>query len=144
MAFIQHNFTQITQDITSLILLYAQKVQADVDPVMRQKGGDLRTYAVEGSPVDTGAFRAAWQGPTKLGHAHYEVRNETDYGPIIELGGYRGVGPKTSEQGGETLPGGIPIGPGIYPTQRPAAPMRRAVSRVYVEVAQELVKVLKQ
>ena len=111
MAFIEHNMGKVSLDLSALLRLYAQKVQADVDEVLQKKAEDLRGYAEEGSPrsnEDHAHFQDAWEGPNKLGHAHYEVRNDTDYGPIIEFGGYRSAGPKTAEQGGETLPVGHP------------------------------------
>lgn len=104
----------------------------DVDMIMFQQASLLRDDIVRGWPVAAiggGASRAGWQGPIKIDTGAYRVTNNYVYGPTIEYGGYPGVGPKTAEFGGASLPEGYDINPGIYPTQRPQAPVRRALSK---------------
>jgi hypothetical protein len=60
------------------------------------------------------------------------------YASIIEYGGYRGVGPKTSQRSPELLPGGLAINGGIYPTQVPSAPLRRAMSKGAIKMHEEV------
>jgi hypothetical protein len=92
---------------------------------------EVLAFTIRGWPVDEGISRAAWFGPVKVGAAAYQIGNPIHYARIIEYGGYRGVGPKTAAFGGTALPGGLTINAGIYPTQRPEAPLRRALAAAY-------------
>lgn len=121
-----------------LVAEFATKTKRDLDEVTREQAGELRDDIIKGWPVDTYASRNGWQGPTKIGHAHYQLRNDYPYAVTIEYGGYPGVGPKTSRVGSFVLPGGIEVNGGIYPTQRPAAPVRQAVSKRKVELQEAL------
>lgn len=105
-----------------------------LDAIMREQTTQLRNDIVMGWPVRTGASRAAWQGPIKVSEAHYRVQNPIDYAPVIEYGGYRGVGPKTERQPAQILQGDVEINSGIFPTQRPHAPVRRALSKRQMEL----------
>ena len=135
---IQHNFDQAIGRLTRDIEAYARKVNADLDREFLRQATLLRNDIVIGWPVDTGVSRAAWQGPIKEGFAQYSLRNNVVYSPVIEYGGYRGVGAKTAELGAQFLPGGIQINGGIYPTQRPAAPVRQALSKRILEIERAL------
>ena len=81
-------------------------------------------------PVDTGFSRSSITTPHKVGKGVWRFEVTANYARVIEYGGYRGVGPKTHQVGAHSLPGGIEINEGIYVTQRPTAPMRRAQSEV--------------
>lgn len=122
----------------ALIRSYAAQVEQSVDEVTREQTSKLRDDIIQGWPVDTTASRAAWQGPIKIADGHYELRNEIPYTVVIEYGGYPGVGPKTARQSAQALPGGVEINGGIYPTQRPAAPVRQALSKRSLELTRQL------
>lgn len=115
--------------LAGLLQAYQVQVKGDADEVARQQIGEMRSDIIRGWPIDTTASRGAWQGPTKIGEAHYQLRNDYPYAATIEYGGYPGVGPKTEQLGAQVLPGGIEINGGIYPTQKPAAPVRQAISK---------------
>lgn len=134
----------MARTLSQILADYGERVMAQADAVARAEAGELRDDIVKGSPVDKGTFRAAWQGPTKVGVAHYRVTNNTDYGPTIEYGGYPGVGPKTARVGATVLPGGVEVNSGIYPSQRPAAPVRQGISKRTLPLREALAKVLRQ
>lgn len=133
----------ISDELVRRIRVYGQRVEREIDAVMQAEAGQLRSDIVALTPVDTGRLRAAWQGPTKIGPAHYELRNETPYGVVVERGGYRGVGPKTAQVGSFILPGGIQVNGGIYPTQRPAGFVRQALSMRVVDLNNKIGDVLR-
>jgi len=122
---------------------WGKRVALKMDDVAMQEASEMRSEIIEGWPVDTGASRAAWQGPVKVGHAHYRLSNDYEYAPVIEYGGYPGVGPKTEQVGAHVLPGGIEVNRGIYPSQRPAAPVRRAISKRTLPFQEAVSKVLR-
>ena len=65
------------------------------------------------------------------------------YAGVIEFGGYPGVGPKTERVGGQQLAPGIEINDGIYPKQRPAAPVRRGLAkeqRAYIRGLRQILR----
>jgi len=142
MVAISHNLDQLGEDLGRLLQRYARTVEADIDVVLREHSTVLRNDIVTNWPVDTGASRAGWQGPIRVAYAHYEVVNNFDYAPIIEFGGYPGVGPKTVLITATTLPGGIPVAGGIFPSQVAHAPVRRAISAANVNVRLALSRVL--
>ena len=129
--------------LTQLVQQYGNRRRQQADEVARVEAGFFRDEIVKGWPVDTGASRAAWQGPTKVGHAHYRLSNLMDYAWVIEYGGYPGIGPKTERVGAHVLPGGIQVGGGIFPKQRPAAPLRRAISKRTVPLREAMAKVMR-
>ena len=142
MVAIIHNFDEIGRDLGRLVKRYADRVERDLNREMFRYANILRNYIIELTPVDTGLLRSAWQGPIRIGFAHYELRNNIIYGPVVEFGGYKGVGPKTAEIGAILLPAGIAVNAGIYPIQRPHAMVRRGLSRVAVQLRDDLAKVL--
>lgn len=129
--------------LSQLVKRYGDDCRAEADEVTRVEAGHLRDEIIKGWPVDTGASRAAWQGPTKVGHAHYRLRNDIDYAATIEYGGYPGVGPKTERIGAHVLPGGVEVGGGIFPKQKPAAPVRRAISKRTLPLKDALIRIVK-
>lgn len=139
---IENNLEQIGRQLGNLIRQEASRVETEIDTEIQRQATLLRNDIVVGWPVDTGVSRAGWQGPFRRGYAHYEVVNNFVYAPVIEFGGYPGVGPKTANLGSELLPGGIQINGGIYPTQRPAAPVRRALSKRQLELTQALKQII--
>lgn len=129
--------------LAQLVRSYGEKVISQIDSIARAEAGELRDEIVKGWPVDTGASRAGWQGPAKVAEGVYRLRNDYDYAPTIEYGGYPGVGPKTEVVGSHVLPGGIAVNSGIYPSQRPAAPVRQAISKRTLPLHDALAKALK-
>lgn len=131
--------------LSQLVQQYGRRVVDQADEVASSETGQLRDEIVKGWPVgpNSGASRAGWQGPTKIGHAHYRLRNGYDYAPTIEYGGYPGVGPKTERVGSHVLPGGIEVNSGIYPSQRPAAPVRRGISKRTVPFREAVLKIMR-
>ena len=128
----------VSRNLSTLLIRESQRVNRDLDRVVFANASRLRSFIIELSPVDMRNFRAAWQGPFKIADVFYELRNFREYGPVIELGGYRGVGPKTARREPEVLPGGVAINGGIFPTQRPHAPVRRGISMVITELMTSL------
>lgn len=113
----------------SIMQKVSRTARAKADQDMRQESALLKSDIQGGWPVDTGASRAAWSGPLRVAEGHYRLINSMSYAATIEYGGYPVVGPKTAQVGAHTLPGGISVGGGIYPTQKPVAPVRQAMSR---------------
>lgn len=131
------------KSLSQFIKAFGSKLAEAMDELARDQAGKLRDDIVVGWPVEKGASRAGWEGPTQVAFAHYRVSNNYVYSPVIEYGGYPGVGPKTEEVSAHELPGGIDVNQGIYPTQRPAAPVRRAISKRTLELEREMNKVIK-
>ena len=123
------DFTFDTKDYASRIMTYARRLNRDLEQVQEGFAANVLRDTKVGWPVDTGASKAAWQGPTRLFPFAYEIRNPAPYARVIEFGGYPGVGPKTLQVSGTRLPYGIETESGIVPKQRPAWPVRRALSR---------------
>lgn len=128
----------MTKSLNQLVKEYGHRVMTQVDDIIRDEAGEVRDEIINGWPVDSGASRAGWQGPIKVGHGHYQLRNAYPYAATIEYGGYPGVGPKTERVGAQVLPGGIQVRGGIYPTQKPAAPVARALSSRVVALREAL------
>ena len=78
--------------------------------------------------------RASIEAPRRVGQGEWEFRITANYAGVIEYGGYSGVGPKTARQSGEQLDSDVSINPGIYPTQRPSAPLRRGLAKTRREL----------
>ena len=95
---------------------------------------DWQADTVRGWPVDKGFSRASIESPSKVAKGHWEFHITAAYAGVIEYGGYPGVGPKTAEMGPEDLGDGVDINAGIYPTQRPQAPLRRALAKTRREI----------
>lgn len=120
---------RVERRLSALLLQYTVRVERDLDTVIREQSLELLRDIQIGWPVDSGISRAAWEGPIRVDEAHYRLINPIIYAAVIEYGGYPGVGPKTAQEGGTTLPGDVSINAGIYPTQVPSAPTRRALSK---------------
>lgn len=117
---------------------FEDRVESNFDDELRKEAGLIRDDIIKGWPVDSYASRGGWQGPLKI-VGGYELRNDYPYAPTIEYGTYPGVGPKTVEVGSTTLPGGIEVNAGIYPSQRPAAPVRQALSKSRLRFSRDIV-----
>jgi hypothetical protein len=124
-ARLQDYINVLPQDAEKILFRVAARVLADIKA---------------GWPVDTGASRAGWIGPRKIAPLAYQLSNPFTYARVIEYGGYMGSGPKVGPAGGETLPGGVTVNRGLYPRQRPAAPVRRALAKAYGQITLELDK----
>lgn len=115
--------------LRSLLERFSKRARESTDQGAQREAAILLEDIQDGWPVDTGASRAAWSGPFKVAEGHYRLINPMVYAPVIEYGGYPSPGPKTAQVGAQLLPGGISVGSGVYPTQRPVAPVRQAMSR---------------
>jgi hypothetical protein len=123
---------------TQRLSAYAAQVGENAEQAVFEVAADVLADIRIGWPVDSGDSRRAWIGPRKIAPLTYQLSNPYPYARVIEYGGYPGVGPKTSRYGGSSLPGGIAINPGIYPIQRPAAPVRRALAKAYGQIGKRL------
>jgi hypothetical protein len=122
---------------------YVAQFPAEAEKVVFKVATRVLSDIKVGWPVDTGASRAGWVGPRQIAPLTYQLSNPFVYARVIEYGGYPSPGAKTAPAGGETLPGGIVVQSGIFPRQRPAAPVRRALSKNYGVMGAELAKGLR-
>ena len=120
------------------IQAFIRRNEQATDRIVLKVASNVLASIQEGWPVDTGVSRAAWRGPVRIASARYRLSNPVRYAPVIEYGGYPGIGPKTERIGPVTFPGGLRVGSGIYPTQRPHAPVRRALSRHRRDIRNEI------
>ena len=130
-------------DITASLNRFLRLVERDLETVLDRMSLLLLREVQLGWPVDSGVSRAAWT----LGHARQLIReivNTSAYARVIEFGGYPGVGPKTVQRGAEQLPGEISIGAGIFPSQRPSAPLRRALAKIQPELDRQVADVIRR
>ena len=104
------------------------------DKKLGQAATKWQADTVLGWPVDTGFSRASIEPPRRVSKGHWQFSITAAYAGVIEYGGYRGVGPKTAQQSGEQLGDDVTINPGIYPIQRPSAPLRRALVKTKREM----------
>lgn len=114
--------------LADIIQSYYQRVRQAIDADIQAQAGLMRDDIVTDMPVDTGALRASIQGPNKIADGHYQVVVGAPYAWVVEHGGYPGVGPKTVKIGDFILEEGIAVEGGIFPSQKPAAPVRRAIA----------------
>lgn len=117
------------REMERLLQKYAQETKQNVDKVVEDQIKLFKSDTEAGWPTDTFFSIESIGEPEHVAFAHWRFRITAPYAGVIEYGGYPGVGPKTSQQAGTILPGGIAVGGGIYPTQRPSAPVRRALSK---------------
>ena len=124
--------------LARLVVDFGNQFKNSVDQIVFEETGLLRDDVVVGWPVDRGVSRSGWSFPEKVGEAHYKISNPYLYSAVIEYGGYPGVGPKTERVGASVLEGGIQINAGIYPKQRPAAPVRRGLSKRWLSLTRKI------
>lgn len=115
--------------LRSLLERFSKRARTSADQGAQREASILLDDIQSGWPVDTGASRAAWSGPFKVADGHYRLTNPMVYAAVIEYGGYPSPGPKTAQVGPQILPGGIQVGGRVYPTQKPVAPVRQAMSK---------------
>lgn len=137
----------ITMQVDTFSARVAQFVQTHLqtaDRIVFEVASAVKASIQEGWPVDTGVSRAGWDGPRPVAPGHWRLSNPFDYSLTIEYGGYARVGPKTGEVSGFVLPDHIQVATGIFPTQRPAAPARRALSKHRNDMQKKLAVALHQ
>lgn len=117
-----------------LIAEYAREVKDDINTVLGEVMTEWQAETIRGWPVDKGYSRSTISTPRNEGQGVWSFSVTAEYAGVIEYGGYRVVGPKTHQVGAQVLPGGIAVNGGIYPTQRPAAPVRRGMSKVKSQI----------
>lgn len=144
---IEHNIDEVADKLGDLIKRYGDLVERDLDKLVFRHANILLTSIVRDWPVDTGVSRAGWRGPERdrsiPGAISWKVVNFVSYAPVIEYGGYRGIGPKTAREGSEVLASGIQKNQGIYPTQKPSAPVRRNLARRTFEIKKDINRLLR-
>lgn len=123
---------------------FADTVERDLDILAQQSLLLALRRIQQGWPVDSGISRLSWSTPRRRGPRDWEIINTARYAAVIEFGGYPGVGPKTVALGGEQLPGDIRIASGIFPSQRPSAPVRRSQSAAVPEIRRDVEQVLRR
>lgn len=117
-----------TRSFTQAMRRFAERSELGGERVLRMTALSVQTDVTDHWPRDTGQSAGKWQ-VRRLSREEYELRNRAPYAVTIEFGGYPGVGPKTVRLGPQRLAEGIVTNAGIYPKQKPAAPLRRALAR---------------
>lgn len=117
---------------------FVARTTQDAARVVFETAAQVLGDTQEGWPVDTGLSRSSWYGPRKIAPLTYQIGNPISYSPIIEYGGWPGVGPLTHQRPGERLAGGLSINPGIYSRKKPSAPLRRALAKNYGRLTTEI------
>lgn len=141
MTMLTTNLDAVTQRLSAALQRLITVTEHQADQVVAEVATAVLADIVDGWPVDSGVSRAAWWGPRKVGPAQYQLGNPTLYAATIEYGGYPGIGPKTEAGGGENLGHDIVTNRGIYPKQKPAAPVRRALAKHAGEISEKLAAV---
>lgn len=100
-----------------------------VSKATRDQMASTRQVIVATTPVDSGDLRDAWS-PVVQGNddLSWKITNATHYGPTLEYGGYRSVGPRTIQLGGGDLGAGFVAAGGIYSKQAPLGWVRRGLA----------------
>ncbi len=126
---------------------FAQRLQTEGGRVVRDQMTTTRQVIVQTTPVDTGNLQTHW-GPVQERSTGqllvYGVENPVEYGPLLEYGGYRGVGPRTTRLGGGDLGGGFVAGGGIYSTQAPLGFVRKALVGAWPQFQRRLWHMVRQ
>ena len=127
--FISITMTATAARFASRLQGFARRMADDGSKAVQVQAVALRAELVATSPVDTGYLRAHWS-PVTPGSSPlvWKIQNSAPYAPILEYGGYRGIGPKTVGLGGGSLGEGFVAGAGIYSRQAPLGFVRRALA----------------
>lgn len=78
-------------------------------------------------PVDTGALKRSRTRSRRRGKLRWQLDYPLPYAPILEYGGFRGIGPRTIHAGPADLGAGFQAPAGIYSKQAPLGWVRRAL-----------------
>ena len=106
-----------------------QKVREGGSKAVQSQAKSLRQVIVNTTPVDSGDLKASWSQATQAGDAlTWHVSTDVAYAPILEYGGYRTPGPRTTRLGGGDLGAGFTAGAGVYSLQAPLGWVRRALA----------------
>ena len=144
MAIAQGAFVQFELDVARFnrrLTQFLATTTRDAEQVIFETAAQVLGDTQEGWPVaevDGGASRAAWWGPRKVAALAYQIGNPLIYSKVIEYGGYPGPGAKTERFSGTRLAGGFTINPGVFPRQKPQAPLRRALAKNYGELGKAI------
>lgn len=123
---------------------FVARVERDLDNLVQQAMLLMLRRIQQSWPVDTGISRLSWSTPRRRAPRDWELVNNAKYASVIEFGGYPGVGPKTVALGAEQLAGDISVGSGIFPKQRPSAPVRRAQAAAVPELQRGVQQVVRR
>ena len=108
---------------------YRTLVEQQGDAAMRTILTTIGAVMDTTAPVDTGALRANRSPVRRVGRLTYATGYTLPYAPVLEYGGYRGVGPKTVELGGGAIDEEFIAGAGIYSRQAPLGWVRKALAQ---------------
>lgn len=119
-----------TVQFATTLRAYAERVGRSVDDVVRESATRVRAEVVARSPVDTTRLQASWLAPVRAGALAWKIATTVPYAPVLEYGGYPGVGPKTvAVTGSQDLGFGLtPPRSGIYSRQAPHGWVRKALA----------------
>lgn len=108
---------------------YSNRLATRSHQVVRDQMDTVRSAIVATTPVSTGVLRDSWSPVTQGRDAlAWGISTDLIYAPVLEYGGYPGVGPKTVALGGGALGAGFIGDAGIYSTQAPLGWVRRALA----------------
>lgn len=119
-----------TAQFARTLRAYAERVGRSVDDVVRESATRIRAEIVARSPVETTRLQSSWLAPVRAGALAWKIATTVPYAPVLEYGGYPGVGPKTvAVAGSQNLGWGLtPPGSGIYSQQAPYGWVRKALA----------------
>lgn len=120
---------------------FATATERDFDQELAAGASRIESELDRTWPRDTGYSIGRFK-LSKIQRGHYRLTNDAPYSNVIEFGGYPGVGPKTVRVGAVQLAPGVRINAGIYPKQKPAAPVRRAMARERREITPRLARII--
>lgn len=124
---------------------YGTRLRTQGGQMVREEMDAVRSTIVATTPVDTGALRRSWSPVRRRGDAlTWGVSTDLPYAPILEYGGYRGVGPKTVALGGGDLGESFVAGAGIYSKQAPLGWVRRALAQHAPHFRQQALRLVQQ
>ena len=70
---LKFDFTKAERTFSRAVQRYIRAVEAEADQFTGVATARLKREVQQGWPVDTGVSRGAWDGPTRVGVAHYRI-----------------------------------------------------------------------
>lgn len=122
------DFKPSADTMRSRLIAYGKTVEAQLEIAIRQTIEEVGQAMDRNAPVDTGALKADRSPVTQSDKLTWGTGYSLEYAPILEYGGYRGVGPKTLALGGGDLGAGFVAGAGVYSKQAPLGWVRKSLA----------------
>jgi len=89
----------------------------------------VRSSIIRRTPVGaTHRLQRGWKAPVQVDQFTMKITTSVPYAPILEYGGYPGVGPKTAALSARELGHGLRAEAGIYSLQAPHGMVRRGLA----------------